>query len=325
MYTTEPTIKMLQSEKNFLLSQVSSVLSELQGLVSKLMSVKCEDEEDVSCFGPTSDDEESSVTNMSWDYDHDFPVYSTTPSAFYSLVFPESSDEEIGPTPLKDCLKNTVTEDCSFVNKLRDFISSNYPDFVYNEEKSSQLRKIQLNAKICEELHSMWDNVGDLFIQKPDSEENCTTLPPATPAIRYKSIDFSKVNVRNMANIPKPTNFPVHGCSPESKFYTEVVKVDYWDYYGNQRTFESSFKRKAPFGSLYGYQTNVGIVPVPDTPVHGHVWSDQLHDWVLHAVFPEECSPARTPWTGSRSPTRRRPPSTRRGWSTSRLRREEKG
>ena len=321
MYTTEPTTKMLRSEKNFLLSQVESVLSELQCLVSNLMSVKCEDEEDVSY---NSNEEESSVKNMSWDYDHDFPVYSTTPSAFYSLVFPESSDEESDSMPMNDCLRKPVIKECSFVNNLKDFISSNYPDFVYNQEKSSQLRKEQLNAKVCEELHCMWDNVGDLFIQKPDSEESCT-IPPPVPTIRYKSIDFAKVNVRSMANIPKPTSFPVYGCSPEPKFYTEVVKVDYWDYYGNQRTFESSFIRKAPFGSLYGYETNVGIVPVPDTPVHGHVWSDQLHNWVLHAVSPEECSAARPPSAGSRFPTTWRPPSTRRGGRTSRPRREGKG
>ena len=322
MYTTEPTTKMLRSEKNFLLSQVSSVLSELQCLVSNLMSVKCEDEEDVSY---SSDEEESSsVKNMSWDYDHDFPVYSTTPSAFYSLVFPESSDEESDPVPMNDCLRKSVIKECSFVNNLKDFISSNYPDFVYNQEKSSQIRKEQLNAKVCEELHCMWDNVGDLFIQKPDSEENCTTSPPV-PTIRYKSIDFAKVNVRSMANIPKPTSFPIHGCSQEPKFYTEIVKLDYVDYYGNRRTLPCSYSKKNPFGSMYGYQTNDGIVPVPDTPVHGHVWSDQLHDWVLHAVFPEECSPARAPWGGSRFPTTRRPPSTRRGWSTSRPRREGKG
>ena len=309
-------MQITSSEKNYLLSQIASVLSDLQSLVSKLNSVKCQDEED-------KEESKSDVSSISWDYDHDFPIYSTTPSHFYSLMFPESSDEE--EESCQTDQNKSVNEENSFVNKISNFISSSFPNHVYNEEKCAEIRQVQLNAAVCEDLHCLWNNVGDLFIQKVESEENCTTLPPATPAIRYKSIDFSKVNVRNMANIPKPTNFPVHGCSPESKFYTEVVKVDYWDYYGNQRTFESSFKRKAPFGSLYGYQTNVGIVPVPDTPVHGHVWSDQLHDWVLHAVFPEECSPARTPWTGSRSPTRRRPPSTRRGWSTSRLRREEKG
>ena len=65
MYTTEPTIKMLRSEKNFILSQVASVLSELQCLVSKLNSVQCEDEEESM----------SDVTNISWDSSQDFPVY----------------------------------------------------------------------------------------------------------------------------------------------------------------------------------------------------------------------------------------------------------
>ena len=137
-------------------------------------------------------------------------------------------------------------------------------------------------------------NVGDLFIQKPDDSDDSAQIS-TTPEIVYKSIDFSKVNVRNMANVPKPTSYPVHGVSNDPDFYSKIVKLDYIDYWGNQRTLESSFKKKAPFGSLYGYQTNEGIVPVPDVPVHGHVWSDHLHDWVLHAVFPDDCSPAPAP------------------------------
>ena len=76
-------MKMLRSEKNFILSQVEIVLSELQSLVSKLNSVQCEDEEESM----------SDVTNISWDSSQDFPVYSMS-NAFYTLVFPESSDEE---------------------------------------------------------------------------------------------------------------------------------------------------------------------------------------------------------------------------------------
>ena len=307
-------MKMLRSEKNFILSQVEIVLSELQSLVSKLNSVQCEDEEESM----------SDVTNISWDSSQDFPVYSMS-NAFYTLVFPESSDEEDFEIGQENCQRKSVNKECSFVNKINAFITSSFPNAVYNKERSDQIRQNILDKNVFPEFQSMWRHsiVGDLFIQNPDSAQISTTTSP-TPEIVFKTIDFSRVNVRNMANIPKPASCPVHGCSEDPKFYSEIVKLDSVDYYGRHYTSPCRHQTSAPFGSLFGYQTDDGIVPVPDTPVHGHVWSDQLRDWVLHAVFPDDCSPAPAPWRGTRSPTTR-PPSTRRGWSTSRPRREGKG
>ena len=88
---------MLTSEKNFLLSQLAEVLSNVECLVSKLMYVKCEDEVKFS----QEDEDVSSVTSqlsreLLWDNSEDFPVYQPTPSQFYSLFYAEeSSDEEI--------------------------------------------------------------------------------------------------------------------------------------------------------------------------------------------------------------------------------------
>ena len=326
MYSTEPTTMRL-SEKNFLLGQIAGVLSELQCLVSKLQSVKCEDDEEKCQNNVRSRPDEESMSDVniiSWDSSHDFPVYPTTPRCFYNLVFPDSSDDE----EIEACLSNNyqekpIVKECPFVSKLKTFISSNFPNFIYTKEKSAELQQQRLNELVFEEFQCLWKNVDDLFVQNPDPSQSCTT-PPPVPVVRYKSIDFSKVNIRNMANIPKPSSHPIHGCSQDPKFYSEEVVLSY-DYYNRPHKLESSHKKSMPFGCLYGYQTNEGIVPVPTTPVNGHVWSDDLRDWVLHAVYPDECSAARAPWTSSRTPTWRRPPSTRRGRWTSRPRREGKG
>ena len=317
-------MKITRKEKEFLLSQVQIVLSECQCLVSQLSQVQCVDEmsPDVN-----PEDEVSSVSSqqsydLMWDTSEDFPVYSTpTPSAFYTLVFNEESFDDESVSESENCQIHTksLTQKCSFVSKIETFISSNFPNNVFTQEKSNQIKQERLNELVFIDFQQMWNNVDDLFVQNPDDTPICTTTSP-TPEIVFKSIDFSKVNVRNMSNIPKPVNYPILGVSNDPDFYTKIVKTDYFDYYGNQRTFESSFKMKAPFGSLYGYQTNEGIVPVPTNPVNGHVWSHQLHNWVLHAVHPDDCVPTRAPWTSTRSPTRRRPPSTRRGWPTSRSR-----
>ena len=302
-------MKMKASEKEYLLSQIAHVLSQLESLVSQLSSVQCQEESQ-------AEDDVSSVYSqlsgsLSWDNSEDFPTL-PVPSSFYSLLFPDSSDEEMESISTKcQNVKKPTAKKCPFVNKISSFLSSTFPDGVYNKN---------FKDLIFVEFQTMWRNVGDLFVQKPDESAQIGTTTSPTQEIVFKTIDFSKVNVRNMTNVPKPTSFPIHGVSNDPDFYTKVVKTDYYDYYGTQRTYESNFKMKAPFGSIYGYQTNEGIVPVPTIPVNGHVWSDHLHDWVLHAVPPDECSPTRGPWTGTRPPTRRRPPSTRRGWPTSRSR-----
>ena len=293
-------MKMLRSEKNFILSQVEIVLSELQSLVSKLNSVQCEDEEESM----------SNVTNISWDSSQDFPVYSM-PNAFYTLVFPESSDEEDFEIGQENCQRKSVNKECSFVNKIKAFVTSSFPNAVYNKERSDQIRQNILDENVFPEFQSMWrhSNVGDLFVQNPDSEESCTTLPPATPTIRYKSIDFTQVNVRSIANIPKPTSFPVHGCALDPELYNPVRM----DKHGRYDSTLPCHRNGTAHGFLYGYETDAGIVPVPDIPVHGHVWKDG--NWVLHAVEPPDARSApRPPWTTPRRSRTRRPPSTRSRW-----------
>ena len=327
---------MLTSEKNFLLCQLADVLSSVESLVSNLISVKCEDEvpvqieEDVSkvqilcqkvvapslnllsknvmhtlafdCDVSTTDDDVSSVSSLqstlSWDMNEDYPVNPI-------------SDE------MSKFVKKAAKRECPFVNKIRCFIS-NFPNLVYTKEKSTRIKQEILNENVFYEFQSMWRHsiVGDLFEQNPDSTQTSTTTTPA-PIVRYKSIDFSKVNIRSIANIPKPEKFALYGPSMDPDFYREPYRLDK---YGNKDlTLPSHYHNcGGRHGSLYGYLTDEGIVPVPDQPVHGYTWDHRYGSWVLHATFPEERSDARGPWTRTRtrSPTTRRPPSTRRRWST---------
>ena len=330
-------LKMLSSEKNYLLSQIQIVLSQLESLVSKLNSAECIDSSVAEAVKTLSnvnfnesvkfiEEDKMSVSSVSsqqsqnllWDTSEDFPVYNPTPGAFYNLYFSEEmSDEEI-IFPQFECqaVQNPQAKESSLVEKLKSFLSSNFPTNVYSQQKSSQIRKEWMNEGVFIEFQSMWNHVDDLFVQNSDdSSTNCTTTPPP-PAVRYNTIDFSKVNVRSIANIPRPERQAVHGCSQDPKFYSESVVLSY-DYYNRPHTLDSSHKKTMPFGSLFGYQTNIGVVPVPDTPVHGYIWCHDSGAFVLHAMDPAESStaPPRTPWTRTRGSTTRTP-STRRRWPT---------
>ena len=305
---------MLTSEKNFLLSQLAEVLSNVECLVSKLMYVKCEDEVNFS-----QEDVSSVTSQMSrellWDNSEDFPVYQPTPSQFYSLFYAEESpDDEIKSLDSSqfECQSFQKTTECSFVEKIKSFLSSNFSTNVYDVKKSAEIRQNWLNESVFIEFQSMWRNVDDLFVLNPDSdEETCTTTTPA-PIVRYKCIDFTQVNVRSLANIPKPKGYPVHGCALDPELYNPVRM----DKHGKYDSTLPCHRNGTAHGFLYGYETDAGIVPVPDIPVHGHVWKDGK--WMLHAVHPPDARPApRPPWTRSRrGSTTRRTTSTRRRWST---------
>ena len=338
-------MKMTHHDRDILLGQIAAVLSDLQRLVCQLSSVQIEEESvskvKVLCqkvvanklnlmssdvlhtfaydCDVTSDEEDvssvkSQSSKLSWDLSEDYPV--------------DPISEKLSKIECQT-VRKSIPMKCSFVSKLETFISS-FAN-VFTEEKSSQLKQEILDENVFHEFQQMWRHsiVGDLFIQNPDSAHIDPSSNPA-PEIKYKTVDFSKLNSRNLVNIPKPERHPIQGCSEDPRFYSESVILSH-DYYGRPHTLDSSHQKSMPFGSLYGYRTNEGIVPVPTTPVFGYVWSDQdgtsmSANWVLHAVHPPEERPVtRAPSAGPRSPTTWRPPSTRRGCRTSRPRREGKG
>ena len=108
---------MKPSEKDFLLSQIAIVLSQLESLVSQLSSVQCQEE------SPAEDDVSSVYSqlsgSLSWDYSEDFPTL-PVPSSFYSLLFPDSSDEEMEiPVKFQNVKKPIVKKYVHLSTKFR--------------------------------------------------------------------------------------------------------------------------------------------------------------------------------------------------------------
>ena len=140
-------MKITPREKEFLLSQVQIILSECQRLVSQLSQVQCEEDCPDVQLNPEEDDVSSVASRQShdllWDPSEDFPVYTPTPSAFYNLVFTEESfeDEIISESESCQILPKSSVKECSFVNKIKHFISSNFPTNVFSQEKSAQLKQ----------------------------------------------------------------------------------------------------------------------------------------------------------------------------------------
>ena len=205
----------------------------------------------------------------------------------------------------RDEIKAEIAEDCSetssrsaavssssppqanniLINELTSFIARAAPSGIFSRRKAKRRRAKMLRNCVHPELFPVWYNAGQLFTP---SKVSSYTTPPPLPTIALKD-----VNSFALRNVPTPSPYSVKGCSPDPAFY--------------RTTFAN---KSAPFGSIYGYKTNVGIVPVPDDPVYGHVWNHEEGGWVLNAL-PSKKEVFIKPWRISRQTPRKAKEGTR--------------
>ena len=97
-----------------------------------------------------------------------------------------------------------------------------------------------------------------------------------TPVIDWTQVKFKPV-------IPKPELFPVQSASQDPLLYNRGEK----NHYGV--TADAMFDiSKTPFGQMWGYLTNLGIVAVPTVPVGGFVFSIEQRKWMIFATARRE-------------------------------------
>ena len=122
----------------------------------------------------------------------------------------------------------------------------------------------------------------DKFVSKM-SGKAAALAPHATykpvKEVEYPQVDLNHLNSHFIKNIPKPYLLPILGCSDDPKFYARV----------DHRQGIQNFYKEFPFGSKFGYRTNLGIVAVPDRPIHGYVWSGG--EWMVYASLPSSTLP----------------------------------
>ena len=90
--------------------------------------------------------------------------------------------------------------------------------------------------------------------------------------------------------MPKPEAFPVQSCSPEHSFYSNKIHTnelcDGREFGAGKFVITHDnpmFEKTNPFGALYGFITDVGVLPVPEGPVHGYTCVPETGTWVIAA------------------------------------------
>ena len=323
---------MNQVEKNEILKQVSSILQFCQEIVSKLSKYPPDTNESIhvssvsdiltktftsDCdsqyeFSERSSSESPKLMPDIYDTISEADVYDAIEEESDKYDAPSPTDKANGmmPSPSHTLLKRwptfynitdasvdtwmpemTMSEDVVMqmpamttnvlMHSVLEFLSVVTPSAIYHPN----WREEQKRKAIHPEFYNLWTSYDSIF---SDYKDDIVDIKDPAPAIRYHSIDLFNVNTRFIENIPKPSSFPIHGVSPDPDFYHKLARGE--GEYSHKIFYR--FNRHSPFGSDYGYETHIGIVPPPTDPVHGYIWCEG--SWKLYAVKPgEEVSSSR--------------------------------
>ena len=302
-----------------LLSRISPILSEIEWTVYLTQNEsKCDS---------TEDDEEKE--SLAWDSAEDFTLYeeddgddneSSEDDDHGPIKFSDSeSDDEVFPPHPSQLSVETKEDFVKFILMKKEMgliggqkaspaailrapewgpplpVSSDEDDENIAEGQSESVPDTPAeddNAKYVKEM------TAKINLLAPDGKYK------VTKPLKYK-VDFNKMNSHFIRNIPEPFFYPVLGCSQDPDFYRQegMLTNPERNYYN--KSLENRNYRY-PHGGIYGYDTDVGIVPVPAEPIHGHVWKNgheirNRNDgkWIVHAEV-DDGLPSKGSWSSLR-------------------------
>ena len=274
-------IQVLFCEANMKMS-VSPVQSRSE-LLPRFMNIISEFE---WCSKLLSEDPPESECSMSWDHFEDFNERKCEMSKTEDFVNTNEDNEEnledlfttitpTSPNPPQTSgdhiiphVNFSLAEGCStpkspkvpLPRKLKAPQTGPYqtPDTTFTDsEDEAELRNV--NERKCEPLEDPFITKMAAAIKRFTPNAICKSCKE----VEYPQVDLNHLNSHFIKNIPKPQSYPIHGCSQEPEFYDQSN-------FRKRPTFYNPF----PFGADQGYDTNVGVVKVPDQPIFGYIWSD---------------------------------------------------
>ena len=324
------------SQVNTLLSEVNmklavcpvevrkSILPRIQHILSEMMWTVSMSSDESSVSDCNVSNYSADVESLSWDSSGDIYrlYYEEDEEDYDDEVRRDSEIDDHGPIDFSEDSsadeEESKSEDFSFngsrsvVKVVRKVPASPgwvAPKLIPAFETDSSNEDSDHECKTVPDANATTEDDGVRFVDEMLAKINSLAPNGVFKVSRVRkplkyTIDLTKVNQFFLRNIPKPEYYPILGCSNDPEFYNGKFYKDgreYSKFKENVMYFESNF----PFGGLFGYKTDVGIIPVPKQAVFGHVWTGKVGEgWVLQAQV-DDGVPAGGPW----SP----PPRTRGG------------
>ena len=269
--------------------------------------VEAEDDDDVEDLDndfqeeELSQDEVGDKTEVDLWWDSSYPplqfytlVYDDDLSSLYDYDVDTSKEYELMPSEMmedqlmqsamaEDVLMQSPMTEVVLMHSVLQFLHDDVPNAIYDPNWREERRKKAVHP----EFYTLWNHYNSIFTDVMD--DDVTISPTAVEEIIYHTIDLHNVNARFINNIPKPNRYPVLGVSNDPDFYHQWYQTG--DPYKRSQKFLDPF----PFGSEFGYETNIGIVLPPTDPIHGYIWSEKYGGtFVLHAVKPADAQAPRS-------------------------------
>ena len=198
-------------------------------------------------------------------------------------VSPLTSTDEVSSS--EDSSSNDYTgATFNVISNLLSRMQRVAPADRFSPSLSRKMMKKKRRKSERKELHpdliTMWRHANEICAPPVSRARH------ASPASPYPRVDWTKVNQRMLANLPKPERFPVHGCTQDATFFERrKVTVAHDDV-----RFRSPYEEAilCPYGSLPGFLTQDGVVAPGGhgEVVSGYIWSHEYECWVLHASIP---------------------------------------
>ena len=238
------------------LPHVELILSEMNQLVQTISDKQQQQ--------PSHDDEQE----LCWDY------YNTTMLSDYSTPSSCTSSDLSSDVLEDNNVGDLFVQEDSFIVKMTKAIERYAPNSTFNRAKHERRMTRKMMKMIPKELHCLWRNVSSITGLAP------AVAPVSTPVPK---VNWSIVNTRALANIPKPKLYPKHGCAPDPAFYEPYQDYEMRSYGKTLVNFKPKHQQANPFGSEWGLETDAGVIDVSNILVYGHTWSAEKGAWLIHA------------------------------------------
>ena len=98
------------------------------------------------------------------------------------------------------------------------------------------------------------------------------------------TVNWANFNKHRRKNLPDPELFPISSVPEDPAYYTNMAMYKPEDLHNSSWTpKECGCVKCVPhFGHRYGLMTtDMGVIAMPDSAVHGYRWDDFAGGWVI--------------------------------------------
>ena len=251
------------------MKKVSTTTEELQEVsttTEELQEVSTATEEVQEVSTTTEELQEVSTTN------EELQQVSTTTEGLQEVSTTIEELQEASTTKQVQEVSTTALMEDQFISNILKAMQRITPNLRY---KPRHLRRKKFKV-VPYEFASIWRNLHSIFNEKE--------APNYIQESALPQVAWEKVNKGALKKFPTPSLFPVSSVSPEASLYGKCCSCPQFERgRPSPCSCPTKFEKRNPFGSLPGFVTNVGIVPVPATPLFGYIWDQDKTDWILHA------------------------------------------